>query len=188
MLKFIFSGFILLFAGTVMFAQHEADISGVWTGTLYQNEGGIADKFELYFDLEQIGPVVKGKAYVRLGELYAEMHLRGYQTGAGSWHITETEILRNDKAGMAVSWCMKEYELRINYTKGELVLNGPWWGSSDYGPCIPGSITLRRKAKVALLIFGGEYPIDVQPHRHIHNCHDPFDWRLPIRGDQHAVA
>ena len=129
-------------------AQPEVDLSGVWTGTLFQNEGGIAERFELYFDIEQIGPAIKGKAYVRLGELYAEMKLSGYRTGSGGWRITETEILRSDKAGMAVSWCMKDYELRVDYREGNWVLNGPWWGSSEYGPCIPGTITLRRKGSV----------------------------------------
>ena len=147
-----------------MTAQVSEDLSGTWSGLLLQNEGGFADKFELYFDLEQIGLAVKGTAFVKLGELQAEMRLSGYQTPAGSWRITETKILRNNKAGLAISWCMKEYDLRIDYRKGELVLTGPWWGNSEYGPCIPGSITLKRRIKVASLLLSGQYAIDVEPH------------------------
>ena len=149
MIKSLTLTLLLTFSLACLSAQSEVDLSGVWTGTLFQNEGGIAERFELYFDIEQIGPAIKGKAYVRLGELYAEMKLSGYRTGSGGWRITETEILRSDKAGMAVSWCMKEYELRVDYREGNWVLNGPWWGSSEYGPCIPGTITLRRKGSVA---------------------------------------
>ena len=145
-------------------AQVSEDLSGTWSGLLLQNEGGFADKFELYFDLEQIGLAVKGTAFVKLGELQAEMKLSGYRTPAGSWRITETKILRNNKAGLAISWCMKEYDLRIDYRKGELVLTGPWWGNSEYGPCIPGSITLRRRVKVASLFLGGQHTVDVEPH------------------------
>ena len=147
-----------------MTAQVSEDLSGTWSGLLLQNEGGFADKFDLYFDLEQIGLAVKGTAFVKLGELQAEMRLSGYRTPAGNWRITETEILRNNKAGLAISWCMKEYDLRIDYRKGELVLTGPWWGNSEYGPCIPGSITLKRRVKVASLLLGGQHAIDVEPH------------------------
>lgn len=145
-------------------AQKTDGLSGAWTGILLQNEGGIADRFELYFDLQQIGISLQGKAFVQLGELMAEMKLRGYQSNSGAWHITETQILRSNKAGLEVSWCMKQYELRVDYKKGEQVLSGPWWGNSEYGPCIPGSITLRRKVKVASLLLGGEHRGNVEPH------------------------
>jgi hypothetical protein len=164
-MRIILLCFILLLLSSGLRAQYnEQDLSGSWSGILYQNEGGIADRFELYFDVEQIGIHLKGKSYVKLGDLMAEMTLSGYQTQSGSWRISETKILRDNKAGMAVSWCMKEYELRLDYRKGELVLSGPWWGSSEYGPCIPGSITLRRKVKVASFLGGGEHSVDVEPH------------------------
>ena len=177
------------FATACLHAQTDADLSGVWTGTLYQNEGGIADQFELYFDIEQIGPALRGKAYVRLGELYAEMKLSGYRSGSGGWRITETEILRSDKAGLAVSWCMKDYELRLGYLDGHWVLNGPWWGNSEYGACIPGTITLRRKGSIAgLPILGREHAIDIQAHGQIHHRHHPLNGSLVVRRDEHAIA
>ncbi|PPK86298.1 hypothetical protein CLV84_3221 [Neolewinella xylanilytica] len=188
MLRTLLPALLSLFLTTALQAQFEPDLSGIWTGTLYQNEGGIADRFDLYFDLEQIGPVVKGKAYVQLGDLHAEMRLSGYQTGSGSWRITESEILRNNKAGLEVSWCMKDYELRLAYRDGNLVLNGPWWGSSEYGRCIPGSITLRREAKVASFLLRGEHPVDIQPHGQIHYGYYALHGRLPIRSDEHTVT
>ena len=153
------------------------DISGGWSGTLLQDEGGFADRFELYFDVEQMGISMKGTAYVKLGELHAEMKISGFQSPDGNWRVTETEILRNNKAGFDVSWCLKEYDLRVEYRQGELVLTGPWWGFSEHGPCVPGSITLRKRVKVAshLIFLGGEYAIDIVPHGQIHHGDHPFD-------------
>ena len=157
--------FICCFLLTALLrAQAGPDISGNWSGLLLQNEGGFADKFELYFDLKQIGLSLRGTAFVQLGELQAEMEVSGFQRPDGSWRISETKILRNNKAGLQVSWCMKEYDLRVDYRNGELILTGPWWGQSDYGPCIPGSITLRRGVKVAALLLRGKHAVDVQPH------------------------
>ena len=166
-------------------AQGEVDLSGIWTGTLFQNEGGIADRFELFFDVRQVGPSLRGKASVRLGKLYAEMQLSGYRSPSGSWTLRETEILRSDKAGLAVSWCMKDYELRAEFQHGEWILSGPWWGQSEYGPCVPGTITLRRTTKIAdaLLLLGGQYAVNVQPHGQVHHGHDSFDRGLSVRRD-----
>ncbi|CAH1002086.1 hypothetical protein LEM8419_03003 [Neolewinella maritima] len=155
---------LLALTPAVVKAQLADDLSGTWSGLLLQNEGGIADKFELFFDLQQIGLAVKGTAFVKLGELQAEMKLSGYRAPSGNWRITETKILRNNKAGLAISWCMKDYDLRVDYRKGELVLTGPWWGNSEYGPCIPGSITLKRRVRVASLLLGRQDAVDVQPH------------------------
>ena len=156
------------------------DLSGSWSGLLLQNEGGISDRFELFFELKQIGLSVKGTAFVRLGDLQAQMKVSGFQTPDGSWRLSETEILRSNKAGLAVSWCMKEYDLRAEYHDGELILTGPWWGYSEYGACIPGSITLRRGFKVAKSLLGGEHPIYVKAHGHIHNGDHTFDGCIPV--------
>lgn len=169
-------------------AQVHQDLSGSWTGLLLQNEGGFSDRFELYFDIEQIGISLRGTAFVKLGALEAEMKLSGYQTASGSWRITETEILRNNKAGLAVAWCMKEYELWVDYQKDALVLTGPWWGSSEYGPCVPGSITLKRRVKVASLFFRRQNPVDIEAHRHIHHGYYALHGGFAIGGNEHAVS
>jgi hypothetical protein len=156
---------LLLFSLTALLPAQvmNEELTGTWSGDLYQNEGGFAERFELFFDVEQIGPVLRGTAFVRLGELMAEMRLSGTRQANGSWLLRETQILRNNKAGLAVSWCMKTYEIRLSYEKGRLVLIGPWWGDSEFGPCIPGTIRLHRRKRVALLLRG-EHPVDVQSH------------------------
>ncbi len=180
---------LLLFLSVHLRGQQTQDISGTWSGLLLQNEGGFADRFELFFNLEQIGLSLKGTAFVKLGELQAEMKLSGFQTPDGSWRISEIGILRNNKAGLQVSWCLKEYDLRVDYHDGELILTGPWWGNSEYGPCVPGSITLRRsRLKVASLLLRGEDAVDVKAHSHVHYRNHPLDRRGGIRSDEHAIA
>lgn len=126
----------------------EMDISGLWTGELLQNEGGIADRFEFSMQLSQNGIFLNGTAYVSFGEIWAEMKFSGYQLPSGSWRLTETEILRFNKPE-ELSWCMKHYELRVGYTESGMTLHGPWWGSSKFGPCVPGSVRLKIKKKSA---------------------------------------
>lgn len=125
-----------------------ANLSGVWTGELYQNAGGIAEKFELSMSLSQTDIFMRGTAYVRLDDIWAEMQLSGNQLPNGSWRLTETKILRSQKPDY-LSWCMKHYEIRVSFTEEGLLLSGPWWGKSELGPCIPGSIRLKKKQKTA---------------------------------------
>lgn len=129
-------------------SRPQLSLSGVWTGELLQNEGGIADRFEFTMQLWQNGIFLHGTAHVQLGEIWAEMKLSGFQLANGSWKLTETEILRAQKPD-DLSWCMKLYELRIGYTAEGMKLHGPWWGNSKFGPCVPGSVRLRMKKKSA---------------------------------------
>lgn len=126
----------------------ETDLNGLWTGELLQNEGGIADRFEFSMQLRQNGIFMNGTAYVAFGEIWAEMNLSGFQLENGSWKLTETEIIRSQKPD-DLSWCMKRYELRVEYTTDGIILHGPWWGNSAFGPCIPGSVRLKMRKKSA---------------------------------------
>ena len=120
------------------------ELTGVWTGELLQNEGGIADRFEFSMKIQQNGIFLRGTSYVKHGEIYVEMRFNGYQLPSGSWKFTETEIIRGEKPE-DLSWCMKQMELRLSYTKNGLSLHGPWWGDSAFGPCVPGSVRLHLK-------------------------------------------
>jgi len=122
------------------------DISGTWTGELFQNEGGIADRFDFSMEIRQVDRAIKGTTYVRLGDIWAEMDFAGFLQPNGSWKILERGVVRSQKP-IELSWCMKRFELMLDYTAQGLILAGPWWGNSDFGPCIPGSVRLRRKIK-----------------------------------------
>lgn len=115
---------------------------------MYQNEGGIAPDFEFTMEIAHNGIFVRGNSFVRHEGIWAELSFSGYQSENGSIMLTETKVLRSQKPE-ELSWCMKEYELRAEYTAEGIVLAGPWWGDSVYGPCIPGSVRLTRKVKTA---------------------------------------
>ncbi|MEO0734503.1 MAG: hypothetical protein AAFZ52_16825 [Bacteroidota bacterium] len=127
-------------------AGGEVDLNGIWTGELLQNPGGIAEKFDFSMQLRHNGLFLQGTSFVRFGEIYVEMELSGTREPNGSWKLTETKILRGEKPP-ELSWCIKKYELRVYYTKEGLRLSGPWWGDSEYGACVPGSVHLIRKKK-----------------------------------------
>lgn len=122
------------------------DISGTWVGELFQDAGGIADKFGFSMEIQQIGRAIKGTTYVRLDDIWAEMDFSGYLLPNGSWKILERGVVRSQKP-IELSWCMKRFELALDYTAAGLLLTGPWWGDSEFGPCIPGSVRLRKKTK-----------------------------------------
>ena len=124
------------------------DISGTWVGKLYQNPGGVAPEFDFTMEIKHNGVFIRGTAFVRFESIWVEMAWSGHRTENGNFEIVETEILRSQKPE-DLAWCMKEYTVRTEYTKEGLVLIGPWWGSSVYGPCIPGSVRLIRKVKTA---------------------------------------
>ncbi|WP_273445828.1 hypothetical protein [Neolewinella agarilytica] len=126
----------------------EVDLNGLWVGELLQNAGGIAERFDLSMQLVHNGIFLKGTAFVKYEEIWAEMEVSGFQQANGSWKLTDIKVLRAQKP-KELSWCEKSYELRASFTPEGVVLHGPWWGNSEYGPCIPGSIRLKRKIKSA---------------------------------------
>ena len=135
---------VLRFAPAYAPAPDE-DLTGIWVGKLYQDAGGIAEQFEFSVQIRQVGPAIKGTTFVQLDDIWAEMAFSGYRQPNGSWKLTEYEVIRAQKPA-ALSWCMKRLELVLNYTDEGMVLTGPWWGNSEFGPCVPGSVRLHRKA------------------------------------------
>ncbi len=131
-----------------LFAQFlfaDADISGVWTGTLSQNQGGYAEQYDFFLHLEQKGKRVIGRAKVGVKEVQAEFSVIGTKQANGTWLFQEGELIVSQKPEF-LEWCAKGYHLRLDYgPKGLLLLSGPWWGTATSGPCIPGNIRLQRK-------------------------------------------
>lgn len=124
------------------------NLSGLWVGELRQNAGGFAEKFELSMQLSHNGIFLSGRAYVKIDDIFAELRLSGHELPNGSWKLTETEFIRS-KAPEQLEFCYKTYELRASFADGGIVLSGPWWGRTETGPCVPGSVRLVLKKKRA---------------------------------------
>lgn len=120
------------------------DISGVWVGELFQDEGGVADRFAFSVQINQDGLALSGTSYVRHEDIFVEMTFTGYRMPNGVWRIEESNIVRGEKP-QDLSWCMKILELRLSYERQGMELRGPWYGDSAFGPCVPGTIRLRKR-------------------------------------------
>lgn len=122
----------------------EDDLTGVWIGTLYQEEGGIADQFYFLLEIEQNGMFAEGISRVGLDDIQAAISFVATRKPAGHWAFTERKIM-SSRAPEHLEWCYKQYHLSLKYaTDGSQVLSGPWWGRSKNGKCIPGTIILKR--------------------------------------------
>jgi hypothetical protein len=121
-----------------------ASIEGIWIGTLYQDEGGYADKFQ--FMLE-IGPgqfANSGLSRVGIEDIQAAISFEAVKNADASWTFTEIEVI-NSRQPELVEWCFKGYRLSLKYaSNGDLILSGRWWGKSSGGACVPGYIILRK--------------------------------------------
>ncbi|MEL6669771.1 MAG: hypothetical protein AAFO91_05695 [Bacteroidota bacterium] len=125
------------------------DIHGSWEGVLRQNEGGFAELFVITMRLEAQGGRVRGSVYVALEDIEAEMAVEGHKRPNGSWLLRETRILHSRKPDY-LEWCMKGFELTVAYDpSGDMILRGPWWGRTKFGPCVPGAVELRKRRERA---------------------------------------
>lgn len=125
------------------------DINGTWEGLLRQNEGGFAELFVIGMRLEARGGTLSGTVYVALDDIEAEMTVEGHKRANGSWLLQEKQVIHSRKPDY-LEWCIKGFELTVSYDQnGDVVLRGPWWGRTKFGPCVPGSVELRRKRERA---------------------------------------
>ncbi|MEM6397457.1 MAG: hypothetical protein AAF741_14000 [Bacteroidota bacterium] len=153
LLRLCFTFAVATYSYTGLYAQllpgQFDDIHGTWEGVLRQNEGGFAELFIIGMRLEAQGGTLRGSVYVALDEIEAEMSVVGHKMPNGSWLLQEKQILHSRKPDY-LEWCIKGFELTVSYDQtGDLVLRGPWWGSTKFGPCVPGSVELRRKRERA---------------------------------------
>lgn len=116
------------------------DFTGTWEGVLTQDEGGYASEYVFKLYLKQDGLKVSGRSFVKVGEIYAEMELKGRLIGDKVVHLEETEVLKHWKYD-GMEWCYKKLDLFI---VADEKLEGPWTGHTGQSACIPGKILLRR--------------------------------------------
>jgi len=140
------SSIFILFLLSVYFAQSQ-DISGEWTGTLYQEAGGVRYEYSFEMNLQQVGNKITGTSEIRFLDnknVYGKMKLSG-KLIKKSFIFEESEILKENFDGQTMSWCIKRGTLYYSQGSEMAVLQGDWTGTIGRGTCSPGTITLQRK-------------------------------------------
>ncbi len=139
---------LILFVLYVYFAQSQ-DISGEWTGTLYQESGGVRYEYYLELNLQQVGNKINGTSEIHFldnKKVYGKMKLSG-KIEKKTFVFEESAILKENFDGQTMSWCIKKGTLYYSQGNETAVLQGHWTGTIDRGTCSPGTITLKRKTK-----------------------------------------
>ena len=137
--------FLLLAASTRLPAQ-PAELEGTWEGILTQNSGGYASEYHFGLILTIKKGYVDGRSFVFLetGEVSNEMELMGLWKTGDVLYFRENRILKSNKPEF-LEWCYKSGELRlVREIDGKWRLEGPWWGESASGVCIPGFVRLTK--------------------------------------------
>jgi len=133
-----------LLALTLLPLAGQSDFSGSWKGTLTQNEGGFRSEyqFELYLILE--GKKVRGRTYVSVDDIYAELDVEGQVIDRNTVLIREIRFVRFSRLEN-LEWCYKLARLTLQRQGATWRLEGPWEGYTSFGRCIPGQIFLTKE-------------------------------------------
>lgn len=115
---------------------------GQWTGELTQEQGGYLDTYRFEIYIREKAGQYEGRTYVRAPGVLGQLSFVGEKRGA-ILYIVEKELLLSRKP-LDLSWCFKTMQLRMVQREGDWYLEGPWQGTSDYGVCIPGWLSLKR--------------------------------------------
>jgi hypothetical protein len=133
---------LFLLQNTISFTQVLPSVEGQWRGILTQEQGGYLGEyeFEIFFQTDDDGQLA-GKTYVRAPNVVGVLTFTGRKRGA-VYYISEKELRHSEKP-TDLSWCFKTMQLRLVKKEGDWYLEGPWQGTSEYGKCIPGWLSLQ---------------------------------------------
>ncbi len=134
----------LLFIAFSVISAQQINVSGLWRGTITQNEGGYRPKYDFEIFLNQKGNKLSGRSYVFIENIYAVLELTGEITGSQTIQIKETRIVDSKKT-QGLEWCIKSYNLTFSKSGNKLTLSGSWFGHTNGVPCVPGVVSLSKK-------------------------------------------
>ena len=139
---------LILFLFTIFLSSISAlsqDISGDWTGFLYQDTGGTSGKYTFTMKLEQTGTNISGISEIRLIDqtnIFGKILLIG-SSNNNIFTFEETNISsQNVLEGMV--WCIKYGTLNYSETNNYAYLQGNWKAIRP-ATCAPGTIFLKKK-------------------------------------------
>ena len=135
--------FIILFCLLTCSLFGQTELTGVWKGTITQNEGGYRPEYVFEIYLNQKGDVVTGRSYVFVDKIYAVMNLSGSVHSDLYLNLKDAKIL-DHKVDTGMEWCMKKYQLVLKIKGDTLHLEGFWQGDTTFSTCIPGKVKLTK--------------------------------------------
>ena len=121
----------------------QSDLTGLWKGTITQNEGGYRPEYVFEIYLNQKGEVITGRSYVFVDKIYAVMNLNGSLHSGLYLNLKDEKILEH-KVDNGMEWCMKKYQLVLKQKGGTMHLEGFWQGDTTFSTCIPGKVRLTK--------------------------------------------
>ena len=136
---------LLLITNTIsVLAQ---DISGKWTGIMYQDPDGLIEAYYYEFNLKQDGDKVKGTSYVTFKDdplVNGLMQVEGTFDGT-YFTYKETKILKEMGISDYGVWCVKTAQLKFKKVGSNYQLSGDWEGKTLKGDrCAPGNVTVTK--------------------------------------------
>lgn len=117
------------------------DLSGHWTGRLYQNDIGWYD-FELQLTAGRDSSYT-GTSYINSGRGSGTLDLTATFDGA-VFHFQESKVKDQRWNVIGWYWCIKTGDLRLTKQADSLVLSGAWEAS---GTCKPGTLRVAKAQK-----------------------------------------
>jgi len=140
------SGLLLIIL--LFFAPYQQSLEGTWEGTL-THDVGYAASYRIMIHLVYEDGKYTGRSLVKVQDISAEMLIEGKLIGEDLLILQDTRIT-NQSILEGMEWCLKKYQLRLGRdTEDQLQLAGTWQGSTSFGLCIPGMLTLRRSKERA---------------------------------------
>jgi hypothetical protein len=134
----------LLLGLTLLPLCAQSDFSGAWKGILTQDDGGFRSEYQFEVYLIQEGKEVRGRTYVSVDDIYAELDIEGQVVNGNTVLFREIRFVRFSRLEN-LEWCYKLARLTLRREGDTWRLEGPWEGYTSFGRCIPGKIFLTRE-------------------------------------------
>lgn len=122
----------------------QVDYTGSWKGILTQEPGGYRSHYQFELYLIQKGDKITGRSYVAVDDINAVLDIEGEVIGEGVIRFQEVRFVKYSEL-QNMEWCYKKAVLRLKRSGDTWLLEGPWVGSTSFGSCIPGKISIQRE-------------------------------------------
>ncbi len=144
----IFSNLLisLLLQASAFFAPAEPlNLTGLWEGTITQDETYYSRTFDVQLYLEDENGKIGGTSFINGNNIEAQIDLEGTCESGISLLLKDVEIKRNTVIeGADMEWCLKNYILSIKREKGQIIMEGHWNGKTSFDVCTPGKVYLKK--------------------------------------------